>query len=70
MLKAESLFLLKNACTVLDAPPSPSYEQGCADERGLEVASRPPLFSKLQEKWSKVGQAAKRVSHSIFCDFF
>ena len=30
----------------------------------------PPIFSNLQESWSKVSQAAKRVDHSIFCDFF
>ena len=37
---------------------------------GRGVASRPPIISNLQESWSKVSQASKRVGHSIFCDVF
>ena len=35
---------------------------------GRGGTSRPSIFSNLQESWSKVSQAAKRVGHSIFCD--
>ena len=35
---------------------------------GAWGASHPPIFSNLQESWSKVSQAAKRVGHSMFCD--
>ena len=37
---------------------------------GARGVAPPSIFSHLQESWSKVSQAAKRVGHNIFCDLF
>ena len=42
--------------------------QGCAV--GVRGGVAPLIFSNLQESWSKVSQATKRVGHNIFCDLF